>query len=81
MYGLSSSLTLCLASCLPVYLPILAGYGHDESKGIRLSIGFAVGRFAGYFFLGIIVGRMLITGVWLVVDFLSGKVGNAIFWI
>ena len=33
------------------------------------------------FFLGIIVGRMLITGIWLVVDFLTGKVGNAIFWI
>jgi hypothetical protein len=33
------------------------------------------------FFLGIIVGRMLISGLWLVVDFLAGKVGNAIFWI
>jgi hypothetical protein len=33
------------------------------------------------FFLGIIVGRMLITGGWLVVDYLTGKVGNAIFWI
>lgn len=34
-----------------------------------------------HFFLGIIVGRMLITGIWLVVDFLTGKVGNPIFWI
>ena len=34
-----------------------------------------------HFFLGIIVGRMLITGVWLVIDFLTGTVGNAIFWI
>lgn len=33
------------------------------------------------FFLGIIVGRMLITGVWLVIDYLTGKVGNQIFWI
>jgi len=33
------------------------------------------------FFLGIIVGRMLISGGWLVVDYLTGKVGNAIFWI
>mgnify|MGYP006960595693 FL=1 len=34
-----------------------------------------------YFFLGIIVGRMLITGFWLVVDYLTGMVGNPIFWI
>ena len=34
-----------------------------------------------HFFLGIIVGRMLITGVWLVIDFLTGTVGNSIFWI
>jgi hypothetical protein len=33
------------------------------------------------FFLGIILGRMLISGAWLVVDFLTGKVGNSIFWI
>jgi len=33
------------------------------------------------FFLGIIVGRMLISGIWLVIDFLTGKVGNSIFWI
>ncbi|MFH1722791.1 MAG: sulfite exporter TauE/SafE family protein [Candidatus Altiarchaeota archaeon] len=54
MYGLSSSLTLCLASCLPVYLPILLGYGDNPKKGFTLSIGFAVGRFFGYFILGII---------------------------
>ncbi len=34
-----------------------------------------------HFFLGIIIGRMLITGVWLVTDFLTGTVGNSIFWI
>ena len=33
------------------------------------------------FFLGIIVGRMLISGGWLVVDYLTGTVSNAIFWI
>ena len=34
-----------------------------------------------HFFLGIIVGRMLISGIWLVIDFLTGQVGNSIFWI
>ena len=33
------------------------------------------------FFLGIITGRMLITGFWLVVDYVTGFVGNTIFWI
>jgi hypothetical protein len=33
------------------------------------------------FFLGIIVGRMLVTGGWLVVDYITGTVGNPIFWI
>ncbi len=34
-----------------------------------------------YFFLGMIAGRMLITGGFLVVDYLSGMVSNAIFWV
>jgi hypothetical protein len=34
-----------------------------------------------YFFLGIIAGRMLITGGFLVVDYLTGMVSNPIFWI
>ena len=34
-----------------------------------------------YFFLGMITGRMLITGGFLVVDYLSGMVSNAIFWV
>lgn len=34
-----------------------------------------------YFFLGMIAGRMLITGGFLVADYLSGMVSNAIFWI
>ena len=33
------------------------------------------------FFLGLIVGRVLISGGWLVVDYISGMVGNPIFWI
>lgn len=33
------------------------------------------------FFLGMIAGRMFISGGWLVVDFLTGTVGNSIFWI
>ena len=33
------------------------------------------------FFLGIIAGRMLITGFWLVMDYLTGTVSNPIFWI
>jgi len=57
-YGLSSSLTLCLASCLPVYLPVLAGYGDDVRKGIKLSLGFAFGRYLGYFSLGILATLM-----------------------
>ena len=52
IYGLSSSLTLCLATCLPVYLPILFGYGKDAKTGLKLSLGFGAGRFAGYFILG-----------------------------
>ena len=33
------------------------------------------------FFLGLIVGRMFISGGWLVVDYLTGTVSNPIFWI
>jgi hypothetical protein len=36
MYGLSSSLTLCLASCLPFYMPVLMGFGEDPKKGLIL---------------------------------------------
>ncbi len=57
-YGLSTSTTLCFASCLPVYLPILVGYGDSVRKGFRLSLGFAVGRFIGYFILGVAAALM-----------------------
>lgn len=33
------------------------------------------------FFLGMIVGRMLVSGGWLVADYLTGTVSNPIFWI
>ena len=33
------------------------------------------------FFLGMLVGRMLVSGGWLVVDYLTGTVSNPIFWI
>ncbi|MFH0863083.1 MAG: sulfite exporter TauE/SafE family protein [Candidatus Altiarchaeota archaeon] len=57
-YGLSSSLSLCLASCLPFYMPILFGYGQDRRGGIVLSLGFAAGRFAGYLSLGAVAAWM-----------------------
>ncbi|MDP6627658.1 MAG: sulfite exporter TauE/SafE family protein [Methanopyri archaeon] len=53
MYGLSNSLGACLYSCLPVYMPIIVGYGDSPKKGFKLSLGFAAGRFTGYFLLGI----------------------------
>ena len=53
MYGLSHSLGACLYSCLPVYMPIIVGYGDSPEKGFKLSLGFAAGRFTGYFLLGI----------------------------
>jgi cytochrome c biogenesis protein CcdA len=53
-YGLTSSLTLCFATCLPFYIPVLFGYGDDRIKGLMLSMGFAVGRFAGYLSLGVV---------------------------
>ena len=33
------------------------------------------------FFLGLISGQVLVNGLWLVVDYFTGKVGNTIFWI
>ncbi|MBT4099935.1 MAG: hypothetical protein HOM68_13125 [Gemmatimonadetes bacterium] len=33
------------------------------------------------FFLGMIAGRMFISGGWIVVDYLTGTVSNSIFWI
>ncbi len=33
------------------------------------------------FFLGLIAGQVLCNGLWLCIDYLTGKVGNSIFWI
>ena len=38
------------------------------------------GRSQG-FFLGLIAGQVLCNGLWLVIDYFTGKVGNAIYWI
>lgn len=57
-YGLTSSVSLCLATCLPVYMPILVGYGDGARKGFSLSVGFAVGRFIGYGALGVTAAAM-----------------------
>lgn len=34
-----------------------------------------------YFFLGLICGQVLCNGIWLVIDYFTGKIGNKIFWI
>ena len=34
-----------------------------------------------HMFLGLIAGQVSCNGLWLVIDFFSGKVGNAIFWV
>jgi len=57
-YGLSTSLSLCLASCMPFYLPVLLGFGEDQRKGFILSLGFAAGRFTGYFLMGAIAAAL-----------------------
>ena len=33
------------------------------------------------FFLGLIAGQVLCNGIWLVIDYFTGKVGNSIFWV
>jgi len=33
------------------------------------------------FFLGLIAGQVMCNGIWLVIDYFTGKVGNSIFWI
>jgi sulfite exporter TauE/SafE len=39
-------------------MPILFGYGTDPKKGFVLSLGFALGRFAGYFLLGMVAAML-----------------------
>ena len=33
------------------------------------------------FFLGLIVGQVTCNGVWLIIDYFTGKVGNYLFWV
>lgn len=33
------------------------------------------------FFLGLIAGQAFVNGIWLVIDYFTGKLGNALFWI
>ena len=36
-------------------------------------------RQSRYFFLGLICGQFLCSGLWLVIDYFTGKIGNVIF--
>ena len=76
----------------PIGFPIMASWIVDWmwfSVFLAWFFKLIVLRFGGatlfarsrHFFLGIIAGRMLITGAWVVVDYFTGKVGNSIFWI
>ena len=51
-------------------------------KKIVLRFGGAA-RYQGsqIFFLGLILGEVLCTGLWIVIDFFTGKTGNTIFGI
>ncbi len=33
------------------------------------------------FFLGLIAGQVLCNGIWLVIDYFTGQVGNSIYWV
>ncbi len=43
--------------------------------------GVSLYRRSQVFFLGMICGQMSCNGIWLVIDYFTGKVGNNIFWI
>ena len=43
--------------------------------------GASIYRQSQRFFLGLIVGQSLCNGIWLVIDYFTGKVGNRIFWV
>lgn len=34
-----------------------------------------------YFFLGLILGQYTVSGLWILIDLMTGKVGNSLFWI
>ena len=43
--------------------------------------GASIYRQSQRFFIGLIVGQSLCNGIWLVIDYFTGKVGNRIFWV
>lgn len=48
----------CLATCLPVFLPILLAQRRDTKKSFSLVIEFSVGRLLGYLAFGLIIGGL-----------------------
>jgi hypothetical protein len=51
-------------------------------KGVVLRYGGAAQyQRSQSFFLGLIAGQVLCNGLWLCIDYFTGKVGNSIFWI
>lgn len=43
--------------------------------------GAAIYQRSQAFFLGLIVGQVMCNGVWLIIDYFTGKVGNSIYWV
>ena len=43
--------------------------------------GVGLYRRSQVFFLGLICGQVTCNGIWLIIDYFTGKVGNSIFWI
>ena len=50
-------------------------------KAILRYGGAALYKRSQAFFLGLIVGQVLCNGIWLVIDYFTGKVGNSIYWV
>ena len=50
-------------------------------KAIMRFGGVALYRRSQVFFLGMICGQVSCNGIWLVIDYFTGRVGNSIFWI
>ena len=50
-------------------------------KGLLLRYGGPrVYKKARFFFWGLILGQFVCSGMWVVIDFLTGETGNCIFW-
>ena len=50
-------------------------------KAILRYGGAALYKRSQAFFLGLIAGQVLCNGIWLVIDYFTGKVGNSIYWV